>query len=91
MFPSVEYFHSIICIYLLPLYVGSGMSWSVEFIVYPMALVWSGLVCGGSVCVVVGGYILVWFVVGLLYSVCHFGGLPPPSEGFVGVAMQCPL
>jgi hypothetical protein len=35
----------------------------------------------------VGGYNLVWFVVGLVCSVCHFGGLPLPGGGFVEVVM----
>ena len=43
MFPSVEYLHSMICISLLPRYVGSGVSWPLEFIVYPTAMIRSGL------------------------------------------------
>ena len=40
VFPSVEYLHSMICICLLPRYVGSGMSCPLELVVYPMGCVW---------------------------------------------------
>jgi hypothetical protein len=54
VFPSVEYLLSMICICLLPRYVGSGMSWPFEFIVYSMALIrsgmwWVGLCYGGRI------------------------------------------
>ena len=52
MFPSVEYLHSMSCSCLRPLYVGSSLSLPSGPIVYPMALImsglwWVGLYCAG--------------------------------------------
>ena len=52
MLPSVEYLHSISCSCLLPLYVGSSLSFPSGPIVYPIArmmsgLWWVGLYCAG--------------------------------------------
>ena len=48
------------------------------------------MVCGGSVYVVWVVYILVWFLDGLVCSVCRFEGLPPLGGGFVGVVGPWP-
>ena len=52
MLPSVEYLHSMSCSCLRPLYVGSSLSLPSGPIVYPMALImsglwWVGLYCAG--------------------------------------------
>ena len=65
MFPSVEYLHSIICICLLPRYVRSEVSWPFEFVMYPIALIrsglwWFGLCCGGRI---YSGMVCGWFAV----------------------------
>ena len=85
LFPSVEYWHSMICICFLPRYVGSGMNCPLKLVVYPMALIRFGLLWVGMCCV--EEYILVWFVGGLLCLVCHFEGLPPQGGGFVVVVL----
>ena len=46
----VEYSHSMSCKLLLPLYVGSSTSCALEFLLYPMALMMSGLWCFGLLC-----------------------------------------
>ncbi len=61
MLLSVEYLHYIICIYLLPLYVVSSISMPCEFILYPTALIMSGLWCVGLLCF---GRMLVGMMVG---------------------------
>jgi hypothetical protein len=43
VFFSVEYLHSMSCRHLLPLYVMSSTSCPCVFLVYPMALIMSGL------------------------------------------------
>ena len=43
------------------------------------------MVCGGSVYCVLGEYIPVWCVDGLVCLVCRFEGLLPPGGGFLGV------
>jgi hypothetical protein len=51
MLLSVEYLHYIICTHLRPLYVGSATRAPLEFMMYPMALMMSGLWCFGLLCV----------------------------------------
>jgi hypothetical protein len=46
---SLEYLHSMSCKLLLPLYVVSSTSCPFEFLLYPMALMMSGLWCMFSV------------------------------------------
>jgi len=48
---SVEYLHSISFRHLCPLYVGSATRAPREFMLYPMALMMSGLWCFGLLCV----------------------------------------
>ncbi len=54
VFPSVEYLYSTIFFCLLPRYVGSGMSWPLESVMYPVALIrfglwWVGMYCSGRI------------------------------------------
>ena len=65
VFPSAEYLHSMICICLLPRYIGSGMRCPFELVVYPMALIrsglwWVGLCCCGRI---YSGMVCGWFAV----------------------------
>ena len=46
----VEYLHSMSCRHLLPLYVMSSTICPFVFLVYPMALMMSGLWCCGLLC-----------------------------------------
>ncbi len=61
---SEEYLHYISCRYLLPLYVVSSTSCPLEFLLYPMNVMMSGLWCCGLLCF---GSRLIGIVVG--YSV----------------------
>ena len=61
MLLSVEYLHYIICRHLRPLYAGSATKTPSVFMMYPMALMMSGLWCFGLLCF---GRMLVGMMVG---------------------------
>ncbi len=65
----VEYLHYIICRHLRPLYIGSASRAPLEFIVYPMALMMSGLWCFGLWCF---GRILLGMMVGCFEFILSF-------------------
>ena len=76
---SVEYLHYMICSCLLPRYVGSGMSWPLEFVVYHMALIGSGLRWVGLCC---GGRVYFGMVSGWFSSVFGLSFWRPSSSGW---------
>ena len=82
MFPFAEYLHSMTCSSLMPRYVGSGMSWPLGLVVYPIARIryglWRvGLCCSGKM---YSGIVCGWFDIPGL-SFCP----PLPREDFLGV------
>ena len=85
-FPFVYYLHSMICSCLLPRKVGSLMRWPLVLVVYPIAVIRSGLWCTGMWCVDIMYSIIVcgWYgVLGLSswrpsWSGCNTSNKPTP-------------